>query len=269
MRKLILLLPAYLQSSFIILLTILIAFVISSSFRIFFDLDQLHANIDLITAGYEVLGTIYAILLTFTLWGVWQSFSVANDSVQAEAYALLDLVHVLEASATLDNNSIRTAALHYVEDVLKNEWPTLRCITAKSINLHAGNCSSLGMVHMIQAMEPANDREEVLFGHALTLLSNWLDSRRKRLLLARGNSARALWPLLITGALVLFCFHGLFVATTTGLWAVLLFGVALVIGITFYLIFTLDSPFVGFPSIDPEPFELALSILKTDRAKPI
>lgn len=267
MRKFILSLPDYLQSAFIILLTVAAAFLIATFFRIFFDLDQLRANLDLITAGYEVLGTIYAILLTFTLWGVWQNFSVANDSVQAESYALLDLVHVLEASTTLNSNSVRAAALKYVNDVLKSEWPTLRSITTKSINLHAGNCSSLEMVHIIQAMQPANDREEVLYGHALSLLSNWLDARRKRLLFARGNSAKALWPLLITGALVLFCFHGLFVATTAGLWAALLFGVALVIGITFYLIFTLDSPFVGFPSIDREPFELALSVLENDKIK--
>lgn len=263
MRKFILSLPPYLQSVFIISLTIILAFVIASFFRIFFDVGQLHANLDLIAASYEVLGTIYAILLTFTLWGVWQNFSMANESVQAEAYALLDLIHILEAAPSLNNIAIRQAALDYVELVLKDEWPVMHCITTYALNFkEVSRCASIEVMHLIQKIEPANEREQVLFGNMLTLLSNWLDARRKRLLIARGNSAKALWPLLITGAFVLFCFHGLFVATTMGIWCVLLLGASVVIGLTFYLIFTLDCPFIGFPCIDREPFELAKSILK-------
>jgi hypothetical protein len=263
MRAFLLSLPTKLQSTFIVTTTIIAAFLIALALRQCFDLHELQINTDLIATVYQVLGTIYAILLTFTLWGVWQNFSNADSSVQNEAYTLLDLVHILESSATFANANFRKAALEYVELVLDHEWSSLKYITSDMINVHeASDCVSLNIIQIVQGMVPNGERENTLFGQTLTLLATWLDARRRRLLIARGNSAKALWPLLLTGAVTLFAFHGLFVAETVGIWAILLFGVALIIGLTFYLIFTLDCPFAGYPCIDPEPFKLALNILK-------
>ncbi len=263
MRSLLLSLPAKLQATVIVGSTILLAFLIANGSRFFFDTHQLEANTDLISTVYQVLGTIYAILLTFTLWGVWQNFSLANDSVQNEAYTLLDLVHMLEGVTSWEHINIRLAALTYTQLVLEKEWPTLKNMTNDYINIQEANsCESMRLVNLLQKIAPNGDRECVIFSQALTLLATWLDARRKRLLLARGNSAKALWPLLVTGAFVLFAFNGLFVAKTIGIWSALLFGVSLIIGITFYLIFILDCPFTGFTSIDPEPFEFALNVLK-------
>jgi hypothetical protein len=60
--------------------------------------------------------------------------------------------------------------------------------------------------------------------------------------------------LLIAGAFVLFAFHGLFVTHAWAVWAVLLLGYSLIVGLAFYLIFSLDSPFTGRLSAGPEPF---------------
>ncbi len=210
------------------------------------------------------MGTIYAILLTFTLWGVWQYFTEAGNSVQNEAYALLDLVHMLEASHETEFNmkDLRHAALSYANMVVKEEWPRLNNFTNSCINLREKNQSgSLDIVKTVQNIQPRSPREEVIFNQTLQLLTRWLDARRTRILIARGNSARALWPLLFTGAFVLFAFHGMFVAQTILIWIMLLFGTSLVIGVTFYLIFTLDCPFSGSLSIDSEPFDLAIGIL--------
>lgn len=99
------------------------------------------------------------------------------------------------------------------------------------------------------------------FKKVITQTNHWLDARRSRLLIARGNSARSLWSLLLMGACVLFSIHGVFVADTMGIWATLLVGISAVIGLTFYLIFTLDCPFAGLPCVDTEPFDLAIDLL--------
>lgn len=263
MRSFLLSLTGKYQAVFVIVITILLAFTAAISCSLFFDVHQLITNTDLISSVYQVMGTVYAILLTFTLWGVWQNFTEASTSVQNEAYALLDLVHVLEASSTWKNANIREAALTYATLVVEKEWPTLKNVTNTVINLSEHNrSSSMQLVQAVQRITPSNERDAILFEQALGLLKNWLDARRTRILIARGNSAKALWPLLCTGAFVLFAFHGLFVAKTLGIWATLLFGTSLVIGATFYLIFTLDCPFEGSLSIDSEPFTLAINILK-------
>jgi hypothetical protein len=262
MRSFLLSLAVKYQVIFIMGITIFLAFLIAMICSVFFDAHQLAANTDLISSVYQVMGTIYAILITFTLWGTWQVYTEASASVQNETFALLDLVHTFEAVSELKNDTIRSAALAYLRLVVEKEWSQLKSITSSAINIQEhSHSASLQVVKAVQNIIPRNEREASIFDHTLTLLSNWLDARRTRLLIAKGNSAKALWPLLFTGALVLFAFHGLFVAGTIGIWAILLFGVSLVIGLTFYLIFTLDCPFSGSPCIDSEPFNLAINIL--------
>jgi hypothetical protein len=262
MRSFILSLRPRHQMLFVVCLTVLLAFVIATICGHFFDTHQLKENTDLSAAVYQVLGTVYAILLTFTLWGVWQKFNDANASVQNEAYAILDLVHIVETSPNWNDTKIRKASLTYASKVVEHEWPLLSntdFLNSKEVS----HSSSLEIVKEVQSIVPHSDREIAIFSQMLALLNSWLDARRTRILVAQGNSARELWPLLISGAFVLFAFHGLFVAKTYGLWATLLFGFSLIIGITFYLIFSLDCPFQGSLSIDSKPFQLAINILKS------
>ncbi|MES2218714.1 MAG: hypothetical protein V4501_09920 [Pseudomonadota bacterium] len=251
----------------IVSITIILAFSIAAIFNMFFDVHQLEANTELSSAVYQVLGTVYAILLTFTLWGVWQNFNEATDSAQNEASALVDLVHIVEASGSWKEIKIREASLSYLQLVVDKEWPVLQNITNDFLNMsEKTHSSSVNIVRVVQSIVPQNPREVAIFSQSLTLLNSWLDARRKRILIARGDSAKSLWPLLITGAFVLFAFHGLFVAKTVGIWASLLFGFSLTIGLTFYLIFSLDCPFAGTLSIDSEPFQLAINILKSQKS---
>lgn len=262
MRAFILSIPGKIQVIFIIGSIILLAFITASICSLFFDEHQLVTNTDLISSVYQVMGTIYAILLTFTLWGVWQSFSEAGAAVRNEAFALLDLVHMFE---TINNKStvLRNAVLSYSTFVIENEWPALKNFTSNLINIRESNHGAAWkIIDVAQKVAVENQQNTVIFEQILTLLTRWLDARRDRILIARGDSAKALWPLLFTGALVLFSFHGLFVAKTLGIWIMLLFGASLVIGVTFYLIFTLDCPFMGALSIDSEPFLLITHLLK-------
>lgn len=256
MRLFLLSLNHRLQIAFIIGFTIFSAFVLATLASLFFDTHQLTTNTDLISSVYEVMGTIYAILLTFTLWGVWQNFTNAATSVENEAFALLDLVHIVESSTLMKATHLRQAVLNYCQLVVEKEWPKLKSITNEIVNhFHEQSReSAMQIVSIVQNIHPGTNRDEVVFGQALRILDTWLDARRARLLIARGNSARALWPLLFTGATVLFSIHGLFVAKTMGIWATLLVGTSLVTAVTFYLIYTLDCPFEGALSVDPEPF---------------
>jgi hypothetical protein len=179
---------------------------------------------ELISSVYQVLGTVYAVLITFTLWGVWQKYADANSATQNEAYALLDLVHAIE-STDLDDGSVRKTALAYANHVLEEEWHTNRDNSHSMMNLcEPTHPTSIVLMRIIQAITPTNNKENVIFGKTISLFNSWLDARRTRLLLSRGNSAKALWPLLLTGAFILFGFHGLFVAKTMALWAILLLG---------------------------------------------
>lgn len=264
MRSFIISLNGRLQILFILGGTIFLSFIIASVVGVLFSSHAMNANIDLISSVYEVMGTIYAILLTFTLWGVWQNFTEAETCVENEAYSLLNLIYFLKFSPSFKISNLHHAAQDYIQFVIEKEWKTLNRLTSSSINIHGVTCPiTMKVIDAVQNFEPKNDRDTVIFEQALVSLKNWLDTRRTRILIARGNSAKALWPLLFTGAFILFAFHGLFVMNSFGIWAALLLGSSFIIGLTFYLIFTLDCPFDGSLSIDLEPFEFAKSLLTT------
>lgn len=261
MRKFLLSLPVRLQVLLVVGVTVLLAFVISIGFSLFFDINKLASNTELISSIYQVMGTIYAILLTFTLWGVWQKFSEADLSVQHEAYALLNLVHLIESSQEWKKLPIRKSVQDYISAVMSHLWPKDNSAVALEETNMLTYEVTLNIIRQIQNLNPSNQRELVILNQAFNLMDAWIDARRTRVLLTQGNSAKALWPLLITGALVLFSFHGMFVARTFEIWASLLFGFSFVIGLTFYLVFTLDAPFNGYPRIERQPFDLAVDML--------
>jgi hypothetical protein len=248
-------LPERLQIAVIIGATVTAAFAVAVATRALFDVNQLVANIGLTTAVYEVLGTIYAILLAFVVSGIWQNFSGAVASVQAEAGALLGLIHIVDAFPSEQSKQVRSVAYTYAMEVIA-EWQVLAGVARGAIQpTDLSYEATVALIRAVQFLEPVNARETAVFEQALIVLNAWLDARRKRLQSAGGGSAAALWPLLLAGAIVLFAFHGLFVARSIEVWSALLLGLSSVVGLAFYLIFSLDSPFTGSLSAHVGPFQ--------------
>jgi hypothetical protein len=254
MRSYILSLPAKMQPVVIVASTVAAAFVVSFLTRTFFSERLLVLDNGLTTSVYGTLGTTYAVLIAFVVSGVWQSFSDAGNAVKREANALTDLTFLVGSFSAERTRKIRESAKAYVQGVVER-WDLLARaaldnVPAQEINLD----TSSALVAAILAIKPEDARELELYGQALDLMAIWLDARRSRLRSAEGNTAGALWGLLIAGAFVLFAFHGMFVTHAWAVWAVLLLGFSFVLGLAFYLIFSLDSPFTGRLCAGPGPF---------------
>ena len=221
---------------------------------LFFSDQQLALDNGLTTSVYGTLGTTYAVLIAFVVSGVWQSFSDAGQAVKSEANALTDLTFVIGSFSAEKTRSIRESAKAYAQGVVER-WDLLALAARDNVPTEEINLdTSSALVAAILSIRPEDAREGELYGQALDLMGIWLDARRSRLRSAEGNTAGALWGLLIAGAFVLFAFHGMFVTHAWAVWAVLLLGFSFVLGLAFYLIFSLDSPFTGKLSAGPAPF---------------
>ena len=253
--RLLLALPETLQVIIIVGATVAAAFAAALATRALFDLQQLAADTGLTTAAYEVLGTIYAILLAFVVSGICQSFIAATNSVHTEADALLDLVHTVDSFPSEQSRKVRHGVLTYAKGVIA-EWEALASVARGKVSPQDFGFEEMeALIRAVQSLCPANPRETAVFERALVMLTNWLDARRQRLQSASGGVAAAIWPLLLAGALVLFAFHGLFAAKSAAVWRGLLLGLSTVVGLAFYLIFSLDSPFTGRLSVHVGPFK--------------
>ncbi len=264
MRSYVLSLPPALQPIVIVGSTVGAAFAVSLVTRTLFHTPHLELDMGLTSAVYGTLGTIYAVLIAFVVSGVWQSFSSAETAVSSEANALTDLVFIICNLPPERIGKSRELAKAYVTSVVER-WGEL--VSASICNTPVEEITldtSFALLRSILEIKPENDRESALYAQALDLTAVWLDARRDRLRSAQGNTAKALWGLLIAGAFVLFAFHGMFVTHVWAVWTGLLLGFSLIVGLAFYLIFSLDSPFSGKLSAGPEPFLWLLNAL--DRA---
>ncbi len=258
-------LPEKMQILVIVGATVASAFGAAICTKGLFDPHELIANSGLTASVYEVLGTTYAVLLAFAVSGVWQNFSTAHASVQAEADALSDLVHVALVFPSERTGEVRAVALAYAKSVVHEEWPALPRVAQGHIPPQKlGRQSSMALIRAVQTLDPVNAREAAVFEQTLVVLKNWLDARRERLESARGGSASALWPLLIAGAVVLFAFNGLFVTGAPPVWTALLLGFSSVVGLAFYLIFSLESPFTGGLSAKATPFHWVIEWIEEE-----
>ena len=236
MRSCILSLPAKLQPVFIVASMVGAAFVVSFLTRTFFSEQQLTLDNGLTTSVYGTLGTTYAVLIAFVVSGVWQSFSDAGRAVKSEANARTDLTFVVGSFSAEKTRGIRESAKAYAQGVVER-WDLMALAArdngpTQEINLDTPSA----LVAAILPIKPEDAREVELYGQALDLMGIWLGARRSRLRSAEGNTAGALWGLLIAGAFVLFAFHGMFVTHAWAVWAVLLLGFSFVLGLAFYLI---------------------------------
>ncbi len=261
MRSYILSMPPVLQPVVIVGSTVIAAFAVSLLTQALFNVPRLELDMGLTSAVYGTLGTIYAVLIAFVVSGVWQSFSSAGTSVSCEANALTDLVFIIGQLPAERSGKTRALAKAYVQSVVER-WDALALATrgrtpVEQITLD----TSFALVRSIMEIKPADGRESTLYAQALDLTAQWLDARRDRLRSAKGNTASALWGLLIAGAFVLFAFHGMFVTHVWAVWAGLMLGFSLIVRLAFYLIFSLDSPFSGKLSAGPEPFLWLLNAL--------
>ena len=252
------------QFCIIVFSTIAAAFFSALFIHLIFGNMELISKTGLITSIYAVLGTIYAVLIAFSISGVWANYCASELSVATEAAALTDLVHMTKASNTDHSSLIRSTAIDYMEKVITEEWDTLARGKNEIVMSPASKTFVLAMriVHIVQAINPLTPRDNVIFSHILSLMTKWLDARRTRIMLSKGNIAKSLWPLLISGAVILFAFHGLFITENPFLWTTLLLFFSGIIGLSFYLIFTLDCPFAGIPVVDVSPLKWTLTWLK-------
>ncbi len=259
MRRYILSLPPALQPVVIVSSMVIAAFAVSLLTRTLFKVPHLELDMGLTSAVYGTLGTIYAVLIAFVVSGVWQSFSSASSAVSSEANALADVMFIVTHLPEEKNAKIRQLAKEYVQSVI-DRWDAL--VRATMVDTPVEEITldtSSALLQAIMEVRPGDSREQELYAQALRLTAVWLDARRDRLRSAKGNTAKALWGLLIAGAFVLFAFHGMFVTHVWGVWAGLLLGFSLIVGLAFYLIFSLDSPFTGKLSAGPEPFQWMLN----------
>jgi len=221
--------------------------------RYWYGVSRLSLNNEIAGFKFAVVGVFYAVMLAFVVIAVWEEYRGTEDAVRDEAKAAVDLYRVALALPD-QGDDIRKHVVLYVDDVRSKAWETMALgerSEAVAEQLRALNQAVLDL-------EPKDQKEAVLFQHALDLLTLITDSRNERLDSSDGSVPTILWFVLLVGGLITLGYPAFFAASNVGAQILMTASLAALVALSLLLGLAFDFPFTGNPHISKEPFADAL-----------
>ena len=147
-----------------------------------FDFLQMHHEV----GGYMigVMGTVYAVILAFIVFFVWNQYQIAAAAVVAEANGVGDLSRMIKRLPEPLQSQLRGALVNYLQVVIHSEWPAMG-----SQNESQEAWSAMEKIWEIyrRADIPRDEHVQIFYSQSLQQMNNLSNSRRARLLPATGK----------------------------------------------------------------------------------
>src|SRR5262249_44536761 len=197
---------------------------------------------DVVGNYLQTLGTIYAVLLAFVVFVVWNQFNATRELVEREANEVLDLFRTAKGFAPEVRRPLQHQLRAYVEEVLCREWPAM----SKGVPLadDAGEpLDRLGIV--LLRFEPVSESHCALYSQMLERFNDLSDLRAERVLASRTRIPLALRILIYTGAVMTVASTYIFGIDSFAVHAIVAGALAGAISHVIYLIGDLDAAFAG------------------------
>jgi len=203
---------------------------------------------------YGILGTIYAVILGFSVVVLWEQFHDAEIIADREASQLSDLHRLAQGLPADQQDAFSSSLEKYCKLVIDEEWP-LMDNGKPSVKAHN---QLLEVWRRGHALDPHTEREQIIFAKIVDTLADLDDARRGRLLAARSSLPKPLWFVLIAGAVITIGFSYLFGLKNVVAHAVITTLLAASIGLGLFVIAALEGPFSGSLRLSPEAFTTVL-----------
>lgn len=211
-----------------------------------------------------VMGTIYAVILAFAVFAVWNQYLIAKAAVVAEANNLGDLSRMTKGFPEPLQTQLRGALVNYLEAVLQHEWPAM-----SRQNESQEAWSALQKLWDIyrRADVSRDEHGQIFYAQSLQQMSNLSDSRRTRLFASRGKVPTVMWVMLWLEGAIILGFTYFFGVRSIRSQCLMTIAFALVVSLNLFLILELDRPFNGLAQVPPTALEQELARITSARTE--
>lgn len=206
---------------------------------------------------YAVLGVVYAVVLGFTAIIVWEEFQRAEEGVELEANALVDLYRDAQVFPVEVRGEMEQRLRDYTRLVVEEEWPAMAVGQSGRRTWDAYNL----LWRTYHAFRPQDDHQHTWYEQSVQRLNQLGDQRRSRLLALHARVPGVMWAVLLGSGAITIGFSFLFGTENPRAQALMTAALAFTIGIVLLSILALEQPFAGITRIGPEAFEQVERIL--------
>lgn len=218
------------------------------------DHERRNHIIEIMIAG---TGLFYGLLLGLIAVGAYTNYSNANDAADREANAIGVLYRDASNYPEPQYSALRTNIGHYIDVVIDQEFPSAH----QGKLLAAATPVATTIQREIASFAPANSGQAALDTETFRQFGNFIDDRNARLNMMTLGLPGTLWFVLIAGAVINLALISMLGVNQLGAHLALSGLFATFLGLMFFLIASLDHPFLGQYSVSPDAFETIRNIV--------
>ncbi len=207
---------------------------------------------------FATIGVIYAVILAFLVFAVWDAYGTADRNVAQESSSLIAVYRDAQIFPVPLRTQVRVKLLTYANLVVNDEWQTQR----------SGNASPRArdaLTAVFRVFEHARlpPSDQAAYQEALGQLNDMAALRTLRILASKSSLPDIFWVLLVLGAIVTIGFSFLFYMENVRLQAIGVAILAAIIGAALLVIFEVNYPFTGDIHITPDGFQYAIEVMQS------
>ena len=212
---------------------------------------------DFTGAVVAVIGTTYAVILAFTLAGVWNMFQQAQANEEQEANSLVNVFRIAGQLQDPNAKAIQDLCIRYADNALDREWPAM-----EHEQMPPEGGETINQFWALAGQAQAHAQPDAIAAYQLMEeLRGLTQYRRIRAMQCRESLPAILWAVLLAGGIVTVvsaCFFGV---PNFRFHLLQVFMLSFLISLVLVAIADIDRPYQGVVRVDPEGFRYAVRTL--------
>lgn len=202
-----------------------------------------------------MVGTFYAVLLGLIVIDAMTRFQQAEKTVSIEASSLIK-IYIDAERFPEQKDKLEKLIEEYIHETTDVEFPLME----KGETSTKARDLAFSMLQIVKVIEPKTENQKAIYPNLLTLLSDFLDSRRERTRSANFGEPPVEWIILIIGAIITITYTFFFTMESNTIHLLMRGMATLMILMSLYLILLFGTPFSGDLKVSPEPFKTIIKI---------
>ena len=214
---------------------------------------------DITNYYFAAVGVLYGLTLGLIAVGTWQNFNDADSKAAKEANSLGALYRDLDGYPAALRSEAENQLRDYVKVVIEKEWPAHR----KGEVLDAGDLILEEFENKIMAFEPSSETQKIGHAEVIKSLNAVVENRGYRLQSVGTALPGVLWAVVLFGAVVNIGLTYFFWVENTRLHSLLVVAFASSLAMLIFLTAAMDNPYRGEFSVSSDAYQYTLDHVMT------
>lgn len=216
--------------------------------------EKLERNNELAGIFFSMVGVMYAIILAFMVFAVWDAFQGANRTAQDEATTLDSMYRDADLFPGPTGQALKQDIRAYSEVIVEKEWPAMA---------HRGESpevdDALNKVwDSFEALDPQTEQQKAFYAEMTHNLNEIHTLRHDRLLASRNGLPSLLWIVVFAGGLTTLSYVIYFGQANFRTQLLMTITLAVSVSFVVLVVLVLDNPFAGELSVHPAALQQVL-----------